>query len=141
MQYLRVTCAALFLTTFALPAIASDFAISPTGIFPNFAWNVSIGANPATHNPPLQLLRGRTYTFSVSQITGSIHTFYINTTNTTDMLHEYTDGITGLTHTADSTFTFVVPQSAPDTLFYNCSNHFSMAGTINIDGVFADGFE
>jgi hypothetical protein len=141
MQCLRVTCAALLLTAFALPATASDFSFAPTGMFPNYAWNVSVGGGTAIHNPPLQLLRGRTYTFSTSGVTGSIHSFYINTISTTDALHQYTDGITGLNHTMDSTFTFVVPQTAPDTLFYNCGVHSSMSGMINIDGIFADGFE
>src|SRR5947209_18357003 len=141
MRCLHVMCATLLLMTGSMSATASDFAISPTGVFPNYAWNVSIAGGAATHNPPLQLLRGRTYTFSVGQITGTIHSFYINTISTTDTLHQYTDGITGLNHTMDSTFTFVVPQTAPDNLFYNCGVHSSMAGAISIDGIFFDGFE
>ena len=136
-----VSCA--LLCGAALPAAANDFAVAPTGVFPNYAWNVGVDGGAKSHNPTLQLLRGRTYTFTLSGITaaGGIHSFYLNTINTTASTSQYTDGVSSFSHTSDGTVTFVVPQTAPDTLFYNCGTHSSMAGQIQIDGVFADGFE
>jgi hypothetical protein len=126
------------------PAWANDFAFAPTGVFPNFQWNVRTDGGTAQHNPPLLLIRGQTYTFNVTGL--GIHSFYIKTVSGTGSLNAYNGG--GLSANGISTdtpvgtpITFTVPQTAPDTLFYNCGVHASMAGTITIDGVFADDFE
>jgi len=79
-------------------------------------------------NPTLTLCRGSTYMFSVNA-TG--HPFYIKTSATTGMTPAYDMGVTN--NGADSgTITFVVPASAPNTLFYHCSIHAAMSGTIDI---------
>ena len=143
------TCRRILGTCLAIasiaPAWANDFAFAPTGMFPNFQWNVRTNGGTAQHNPPLVLIRGQTYTIELTGLAG-IHSFYINTVSGTGALNAYNGG--GLSANGVSTntpvgtpITFTVPQSAPDTLFYNCGVHSSMAGTISIDGVFANGFE
>ena len=136
---------ALTLTMFATQAAANDFAFSPIGIFPNYKWNVSIDGGTAKPNPPIVLIRGQTYTFDLSGLSG-IHSFYIKTISGTGNLNAYAGGGLSangvITDTAiGSPITFTVPQTAPDTLFYNCGVHSSMAGMISVDGIFQNGFE
>ena len=79
-------------------------------------------------NPTLTLCRGSTYMFSMNA-TG--HPFYIKTSATTGTTPAYDMGVTN--NGADSgTITFAVPASAPSTLFYHCSLHTQMGGTIDI---------
>jgi hypothetical protein len=85
-------------------------------------------------NPTLgPLYRGGTYTFNVN---ASGHPFYLTTDNGASFspgsyAFEYTNGVTG-SRTDNGTVTFTVPQTAPDTLYYQCGNHSSMRGQINI---------
>jgi hypothetical protein len=79
-------------------------------------------------NPTLTFCRGRTYVFSVNA-TG--HPFYIKTVKSTGTANAYDTGVTG--NGADSgSVTFSVSSSAPDTLFYDCSIHAAMSGTIRV---------
>lgn len=83
-------------------------------------------------NPTLNLLRGFTYTFSVS---ASGHPFWIQSVS-----GAYSAGNiynTGVTNNGAQvgTITFAVPYNAPSTLYYVCQFHASMAGTINISDV------
>jgi hypothetical protein len=80
-------------------------------------------------NPTLTLCRGSTYTFAVTA--PSIHAFYIKTVKSTGTGNAYDTGVTG-NGTNSGDVVFIVPSSAPDTLFYDCVNHAAMAGTINI---------
>lgn len=79
-------------------------------------------------NPPLTLCRGSTYTFAVNA-TG--HPFYIKTVQGAGTGNAYSDGVTGNGAT-NGDVVFAVPASAPDTLYYNCSLHAAMTGTIHI---------
>ena len=77
--------------------------------------------------------RGGTYTFNVSA-TG--HPFYLTTDNGTNFaagtyFGEYTDGVTG-SRSDSGTLTIVVPNDAPDTLYYQCGNHGAMRGAITV---------
>jgi hypothetical protein len=140
----RILCACLALGLNA-PAAANDFSLSPVGVFPNFQWGISTDGGTVQHNPPLVLIRGQTYTFKVTGL-AAVHSFYIKTVSSTGALNAYNGG--GLSSNGITTdtpagmpITFTVPRTAPDTLFYNCGVHTSMAGPITVDGVFADGFE
>jgi hypothetical protein len=79
-------------------------------------------------NPALTLCRGSTYVFSVNA-TG--HPFYIKTVRSNGIGNAFSPGVTG-NGTDVGEVTFAVPASAPDTLFYDCSIHAAMGGTIHI---------
>ena len=76
----------------------------------------------------LVLIKGDTYIFDYSGATS--HPFKISTTN--DGTHgggaEYTSG----TSTASNQLTFVVPSDAPAQLYYYCSSHSGMGGSIQV---------
>lgn len=114
----------------------------PTLTAPNISYSVTnngsgaytFSGNAHGDNPEIgPFYRGGTYTFNVSA-TG--HPFYLTTDNGTGFISgsyidEYTSGVTG-SRTDSGTVTFVVPNNAPDTLYYQCGNHASMRGTIRI---------
>ena len=58
------------------------------------------------------------------------HPFYINSVQGTGTGNAYSSGVTG-NGTEVGNVTFAVPADAPDTLFYNCSFHPAMTGTIH----------
>jgi hypothetical protein len=80
------------------------------------------------NNATLTLERGTTYTFNVN---ASGHPFYIKTARVTGTGSQYTKGVTGNGVTV-GTLTFAVPMDAPNQLFYQCSVHSTMGGTLNI---------
>jgi len=94
-------------------------------------------------DPTLTLVRGCTYTFNLN--TGG-HPFLIKSVSGNGTGNMYNSGVSG-NGTQVGTLTFTVPMNAPDTLYYNCSLHVFMGGTINITNggpppdVFEDGFE
>ena len=98
---------------------AADFSV--VAAFPSYSIN---GAS----NPGLTLLRGATYTFAV---TSSGHPFYIKSVQGNTTANAFNTGVTG-NGLQSGTLTFAVPTNAPGTLFYNCSIHGSMTGTITI---------
>lgn len=111
--------------------------------------NFNVVSNGATswvingvNNPSLTLVRGGSYQFSLQNVAAS-HPFFINTINTTGTANQYTTGVTGNGGTGNTVIAFMVPISAPNSLFYNCGNHGSMNGTLTIvnDGIFASGFD
>ena len=135
---------ALMVATLTASVKANDFVLAPVLVGTSYEWRVSIDGGVAQHNPTLTLIRGRTYRFEVS--VAPIHSFYIKTASSTGSANAYSGG--GLSANGISTdtppgmpITFRVPQTAPNTLFYNCGLHATMAGTITIDGIFANGFE
>ena len=79
-------------------------------------------------NPTLYLTRGQTYEFVVN---ASGHPFYIKTVSGTGTSNAYSDGVTN-NGAETGTVTLTVQMDAPDTLYYNCSAHSAMAGTIYI---------
>lgn len=80
------------------------------------------------NDPELTLERGKTYTFDLN---ASGHPFWIKTVRGNGTGNAYNDGVSG-NGTAVGAVVFTVPESAPDTLFYNCQIHSSMTGTIVI---------
>lgn len=115
----------------------------PTLTAPNVTYNVSSTGNSAfmfmgtAHGQNVNLgpwRRGGTYIFSLDSISG--HPFYLTTDNGTDFVAgqyvgEYTTGVTGSRNTS-GTLSIVVPEDAPDTLYYQCGNHRAMRGAITI---------
>jgi plastocyanin len=79
-------------------------------------------------NPDLTLCRGATYVFAVNT---PGHPFYIKTVRGTGVANAFSSGVTGNGATSGNV-TFVVPADAPGTLFYVCSLHSAMTGTIHI---------
>jgi hypothetical protein len=79
-------------------------------------------------NPDLTLCRGSTYTFAVAS---PGHPFYIKTVQGAGTGNAYDSGVTG-NGTDSGMVVFVVPADAPSTLFYNCSLHPPMTGTIHV---------
>ena len=92
----------------------------------------------ATSNPVLNLQRGSTYTFdySDSSISSGSHVLGFSSTDTNTNNSgavAYTGSANGITdNTVDKIITFVVPASAPDTLYYYCTAHNAMGNTMNI---------
>jgi hypothetical protein len=80
------------------------------------------------NNPTLTLQRGRTYTFTLN-VPG--HPFFVKTTQTTGSGNAFNTGVTN-NGASSGTVTFVVPTSAPNTLYYICEFHTPMTGVINV---------
>jgi hypothetical protein len=79
-------------------------------------------------NPALTFCRGQTYVFAVN---ASGHPFYIKTVQGAGTSNAYDSGVTG-NGMGVGNVTFAVPADAPATLFYNCSIHAAMTGTIHL---------
>ena len=129
-----------FLLAFsASQACASDFAISPSGSFGNYKWSIGIEGAAAVGNPTLYIARSRSYTFAVT--TTSIHPFWIDDAPGFGGVAPYSGtGLSANGAEGNTTLNFDVPDDAPETLYYACSNHSEMHGTINVV-VFRSGFE
>ena len=81
-------------------------------------------------NPTLTLVRGNTYVFNlVNNSVGS--PFWIKTEQSLGRGDAYNTGVTR-NGSIDGNITFVVPQDAPDTLYYVSETQFNMRGTLNI---------
>jgi hypothetical protein len=109
-------------TTTTTTAAPTSFSVTNSG---SGSYVIS-GSN----NPTLNLIRGTTYTFNINT---PGHPFWIKTTQTTGQTNAYNTGITN-NGAENGSLTFVVANNAPDTLYYNCEFHSSMAGIINITG-------
>ena len=82
------------------------------------------------NNPTITLVRGGRYVFNIS---ASGHPFWIKTAATTGTGDAYTSGVTnnGVSSGIGVT-TFIVPNNAPNTLYYKCEIHSSMGGIFTI---------
>jgi len=80
-------------------------------------------------NPTLTLIRGNTYVFNM--ILDRDLPLYIKTEPTLGTTNQYTNGVTN-NGTSEGLITFVVPQDAPDTLYYVNSTQPNMQGQFNI---------
>lgn len=82
---------------------------------------------PTTANDPvLYLSRGHTYVFE--NLSGGGHPFQIRVSNGGAA---YSSGVTNNSG-ATGNIVFEVPMDAPNTLYYQCTNHAAMGNTINI---------
>jgi len=105
--------------------LEKKFTITNSG---SGAYVFSGGGTSSDSNPTLYLQRGETYTFAVNA-TG--HPFYIKTVSGTGTGNAYNDG-TSNNGVEVGDIEFTVQHDAPDILYYNCSAHSSMAGTIHV---------
>ena len=79
------------------------------------------------NNPTLIVRRGQTYTFNLD---ASDHPFYLQTTgNGHQSANVYSDGFTGNSQTTGE-HQWVVPEDAPEEIFYQCEFHPEMFGKI-----------
>jgi len=77
---------------------------------------------------PLTIVKGVTYTIDVSAVG---HPFWIKTAASTGTGDQYNTGVTN-NGTENGIITWTVDASTPSTLYYQCENHSSMGGTINV---------
>jgi len=105
-------------------AAATNFNVSNSGM--------SAFVVDGVDNATLTLTRGQTYTFTVSSVG---HPFWITRARGAGdtEANAFSQGVTG-NGASPGTVTFAVPGSAPSTLFYQCSFHDPMGGTLNIVG-------
>ena len=119
-------------STITLPTLTAP-SVSYT-VVNNGAGAYTFSGSASGDNPNLgPFYRGGTYTVN---ITATGHPFYFTTDNGTNFaagtyFGEYTTGVTG-SRTDSGTITFIVPNDAPDTLYYQCGNHSVMRGAITI---------
>ena len=126
----------ILVSTFLLATACGGSSSDNTPSLPpnTTAFTVTVPAAPLSYNingvenPALTLQRGQTYTFT---LTAAGHPFWILTVAGTNTRHAFSTGVTG-NGTQNGTVTFVVPVGAPNTLFYNCSAHAPMGGTITV---------
>lgn len=79
-------------------------------------------------NPTLELTRGEEYIF---EIKAEGHPFWIKTVSSRGLDNQYNEGVYN-NGAQDARLLFIVPNNAPDRLYYNCQFHESMQGVINI---------
>ena len=85
------------------------------------------GGLSSSDDPTIYLARGQTYEFNLN---ASGHPFHIQTSSGAyNSSNLYTTGVTN-PGAAVGVIKFSVPFAAPNTLYYVCQNHSSMAGTI-----------
>ena len=95
------------------------------------------GLNGAVNDPTIYLVRGQTYIF---ENRSGGHPFYIKTSIANGGTNDaYNTGVTNNGGGNGTEIVFTVPHDAPDTLYYQCSSHSSMAGEFKIAGSVADG--
>ncbi len=88
-----------------------------------------VGFTATENDPDLYLARGNTYQF-VNESGG--HPFRIQSTQNGSTGAAYGSGVINNDGASGSTITFEVPFNAPDTLYYQCTAHTGMGGTIFI---------
>lgn len=82
-------------------------------------------------NPSLSLRKGNKYTFNVS---AANYPFFIMNAPSTDIADIFSDGVTN-NGEDDGAVTFVVPQDAPDILYYSSTASQTMSGVIYLTDV------
>ena len=88
------------------------------------------GLNGTVNDPTLYLIRGQTYKF-FNNTSGTAHPFQIQSVAGVGGA-AYNTGVTNNGGTNGVTIEFEVPLDAPDTLYYQCTAHANMVGTIHV---------
>jgi len=125
-QYLKNDGSGNLTWTPAPRPVMRIFSCVPNGGFS--AWlidNTNDYVSGSNANPTLVLFRGFTYQFAIN---APGHPFFITSTQGSGA---FAVGITN-NGTQNLTITFTVPMDAPDTLYYYCSVHALMNGTITV---------
>jgi plastocyanin len=102
------------------------YSFTPAGFF---GWNVANDNNNLGVSPKITLHRGTTYRFQLQSASG--HTLALSLDAFTNSPTLYT-GVTGFPLNTGNVTNFVLPSNAPNTLFYICTVHSSMAGEIEV---------
>lgn len=114
----------VYATVASVPYVAlpddQEFGVTASG---SSAYTFTGGATG--NNPTLTLQRGKTYRFDVN---ASGHPFQIRVSSGGS---NYTNGVENAGTQSGAVY-FTVPDDAPSSLVYQCSNHSAMVGTINI---------
>jgi len=92
---------------------------------------IGVGFTATENDPDLYLARGNTYQFVNGNSSGA-HPFRIQSTANGSTGAAYGSGVINNDGAGGSTITFEVPFNAPDTLYYQCTAHTGMGGTIFI---------
>ena len=80
----------------------------------------------------LTLRKGYTYNFDARDSSTDSHPLYLGTSSTGGgYSDEYTSGVTN-SKTTNGVLTIVIPQAAPNSLYYNCGFHSNMGAEISI---------
>ena len=87
-----------------------------------------VGFTATENDPDLYLARGNTYEF----VNTGAHPFRIQSTQNGSTGAAYGSGVINNDGSTNSTITFEVPFNAPDTLYYQCTSHTGMGGTMFI---------
>lgn len=134
----------------ALPALLLVAGILCPPVIAQTNFNVTVANKTAAHpwsgqgwpegyvingseGATLTLERGVTYTFQMQNVPG-LHPFYISTSSSGAGAGAYTDGVDGNFASGNQTLTFTPSADAPNVLYYQCSSHDFMGGTINVTG-------
>ena len=95
------------------------------------------GLTGTVNNPTIYLSRGHTYIFENNN-SANAHPFQIQSTSGQGGT-AYNTGVTNNGGSGGSEIKITVPHGAPDILYYQCTAHANMGGTIYITGAVADG--
>jgi len=87
-----------------------------------------IGFTETTNDPALYLARGAVYEFVNNM---GAHPFRIQSTPNGSAGTEYNNGVTN-NNVSNGTLRFEIPFNAPNTLYYQCTAHAGMGGTLTI---------
>ena len=122
--------AVLAVTTTATPIVKNEGSSAGTTVVvtANGSSNYVVGG---ASNATIAVVRGATYTIQVS---AAGHPFWIQTSSGAyNAANVVTSGITN-NGTELGYITYQVPSDAPNTLYYACQHHSSMAGSITVTG-------
>ena len=114
---------------------------APSSAAPEITWTLNAsgpnhyeftgpGLNGTVNDPTLYLIRGQTYKF-FNNTSGTAHPFQIQSVAGVGGA-AYNTGVTNNGGTNGVTIEFEVPLDAPNTLYYQCTAHANMVGTIHV---------